>query len=88
VDSEDETEVLPAHYILKLIVFQFRVCSLEYFFDEMTFWEINDLVSYIGYLDRNFMEMSRLQIFTEAQVHSRKELELTKILSFPWDQEH
>lgn len=53
----------------------------------MRFYEINDILENIQYLDRNSWEQARLNVYATAQTHSKKELEITDILKFPWDKE-
>ena len=73
------------HYLLNIIVFQFRVVSLEYFFDECTFWELNDIIENLPYLDRALWETARLNAYVVAQVNSRKKLTQQDVLRFKWE---
>ena len=73
------------HYLLNLIVFQFRVVSLEYFFDECTTWELNDILENLPYLDRSSWEQSRLQAYVIAQVNTKKKLTQQDVIKFKWE---
>ena len=53
--------------------------------DEMTFWEINDLIENLPYADRSAWEQARLNAYVIAQVNSRKKLTQQDILKFKWE---
>lgn len=53
--------------------------------DEMTLWEINDIIECIPYLDKNLWESQRLGAYVMAQVHTKEELKFTDICNFPWE---
>lgn len=56
--------------------------------DECTNWEINDLIDYLPYLDRNLWESQRLIAYVTAQVNSRKKLTQQDICKFPWEEKN
>lgn len=58
---------------------------MEYFFDECTTWELNDILENIPYLNRSSWEQSRLQTYVIAQVNSKKKLTQQDILKFKWE---
>lgn len=76
------------HYLLNIIVFQFRVVSLEYFMDRCSVWELNDIIENLPYLDRNIWETARLNTYVVAQVNSKKHLTQQDILKFKWEEEN
>lgn len=53
--------------------------------DDMQDYEVNDILEYLPYLDRQDWERTRIQTYATVQVNSRKKLEPSDILSFPWD---
>lgn len=53
--------------------------------DEMTFWEINDLIENLPYADRSTWEQARLNAYVVAQVNSKKKLKQQDILKFKWE---
>lgn len=53
--------------------------------DEMTFWEINDLIENLPYMDRSAWEQARLNAYVVAQVNSKKKLTQQDILKFKWE---
>ncbi len=59
--------------------------SIEYYMDNCSEWEINDIVENIPFLDRNMWESARLETYVVAQVNSRKKLQLQDICKFKWE---
>lgn len=59
--------------------------SIGYFLDECGEYEINDVLEYLPYTDRNLWETQRLNSFITAQVNSRKKLNPTDICKFKWE---
>lgn len=53
--------------------------------DEMEDWEVNDIIENLPYLDRNDWERSRLQVYSNVQMNTKKKLKPNDILEFPWD---
>lgn len=49
-------------------------------------WEINTLVNYIPFTDRNSWEQTRTQMYITAQVNSTKKLKPKELLEFAWEQ--
>jgi len=70
---------------MNIIVYQFRLCSIQYFMDEMQTWEINDMIENIPYADRALWETARVNAYVVAQVNSRKKLTQQDILKFKWE---
>ena len=75
---------------MNIIVYQFRLCSIQYFMDEMQTWEINDMIENIPYTDRALWETARVNAYVvaqvnSAQVNSRKKLTQQDILKFKWE---
>lgn len=66
--------------------FQFRIITIEYFMDDCTDWELNNLIENIQYLDRNLWESSRLNSYVTAQVNSRKKISFQDICTFKWEE--
>lgn len=56
--------------------------------DECTYWEINDLIDYLPYIDKNLWESQRLNAYITAQVNSRKKLTQQDICKFPWEEKN
>lgn len=76
------------HYLYRVIVFEFRLCSMEYFLDEMQQYEINTLIENIKYVDRTQREMSRYQLYVTVQANSKKKLKPEELIKLPWDEDN
>ena len=48
-------------------------------------WEVYNFYDSLKYCNRSEWEQTRLIMYILAQVNSKKKLEMTEILSFPWD---
>lgn len=48
-------------------------------------WEVYNFYDSLKYCNRSEWEQTRLIMYILAQVNSKKKLEITEILSFPWD---
>lgn len=57
----------------------------EYFMERMEEWEVYNFYDALQYCNRPEWEQTRLIMYILAQVNSKKHLEMTDILSFPWD---
>lgn len=55
--------------------------------DRMSEYETFDYVDNIEYLDVNDWERTRLEVYTIAQIMSKKKLKPSDILHFSWDPE-
>lgn len=58
---------------------------MEYFMSDLQDFEVELLYENLKYADRPSWEQTRLISFILAQVNSKKHLEMTDIMSFPWD---
>ena len=54
--------------------------------DQLQDWEVYDLYNMLQYADTNSWEQTRWLMYVIAQVNSRKQLKVTDILNFSWDQ--
>ena len=54
--------------------------------DELQEWEVYDFYNMLQYADANSWEQTRWLMYVIAQVNSRKQLKVTDILNFSWDQ--
>ena len=72
--------------LLNALVFGYRLVSYEYFLDHLQEYEIPLLVQGIPQADRPQWEMCRLRTFATASMFSKKNLKLTDIMQFAWDE--
>lgn len=56
--------------------------------DDLQDYEVNDILEYLPFLDKQGWERTRLEMYTNVQINSKKKLEPTDILSFPWDKNY
>ena len=61
---------------------------MEYFMSDLQNFEVELLYENLKYADRPSWEQNRLLAFILAQVNSKKKLEMTDIMSFPWDENY
>lgn len=61
---------------------------MEYFMSDLQDFEVELLYENLKYADRPSWEQTRLISFILAQVNSKKHLEMTDIMSFPWDENY
>lgn len=71
--------------MFRIFCFEFKVCSIEYFLDEMQVYEVNTIIENLPYLDRTSWEQSRFQIYSSVQINSKKKINPTDIMKFAWD---
>ena len=53
--------------------------------DDLQSWEVYDLYNSLQYADSAQWEQTRWLMYVMAQINSKKHLNLTDILKFPWD---
>lgn len=56
-----------------------------YILDEIEWYEINSLFKYRYYSYKESWEQARLITYMTAQCNSRRHLQLTDIIKFPWE---
>ena len=54
--------------------------------DQLQDWEVYDFYNMLQYADVTSWEQTRWLMYVIAQVNSRKQLKVTDILNFSWDQ--
>lgn len=53
--------------------------------DTLQDWEVQDLYYNLQYADQASWEQTRWLMYVIAQVNSRKQLKITDLLKFPWE---
>ena len=74
-----------AHYYFRLLCFEYKICSVSYFLEEMLLSELQDILDNIQFADRSLWEALRINSFITCQVNSRKKLKLQDIYRLPFD---
>lgn len=70
-----------------MICFDYRICTIGYFLDEMSLSEVNMIIQNVRWLDRNDKEMDRYKLFVSVQANSKKKVDIEELLPLPWDEE-
>ena len=73
------------HELFRIICFEYKVCSLDYFLDSMQEYEVQTIIENLQYLDRNSWEQYRFLIYSNIQMNSKKRINPTDIMKFSWD---
>lgn len=76
---------MDATELMVLFVLEYKVCSMEYFMDKMSFYEVRTLAKNLHRSVRWGWEMTREIAFVTAQVNSTKRLKPSDIMQFEWD---
>lgn len=71
--------------LFQLIVIEYKICSIDYFFDRMQMYELNTILSSLNKSIKNDWEQTRMIAYIIAQCNSTKQLKPTDILKFDWD---
>lgn len=71
--------------LLRLLVYEFRMVSYDYFCDQMQPYEVANLIDCIPYTDRPQWEQTRLKIFSTASMFSKGSMTVKDIMQFPWE---
>lgn len=61
--------------------------SVEYFMDECTEWELNDIIDNVPFTDRNLWETTRLSSYINAKAHFKGIKNPQDICKFGWEEE-
>lgn len=74
--------------LLRLVVIQCGVCSLEYFLDKMKPYELSIICDSLHLRNKDSWEQARMIAYIMAQVNSTKRLKPTDIIKFGWENEN
>ena len=70
-----------------MLCFEFKCCTIPYFFDEMEEYEVQSIVENLEYYERPDWERTRFQTYCNLQKSSTKRISPQDLISFPWDKE-
>lgn len=71
-----------------MLCLEYKVCSIDYFLDRMTFLEARILTENILFSIKQDWEQTRLVSYVTAQSQSSKRIKVDDIMQFPWDKEN
>lgn len=74
------------HELFRLLCFEFKVTSIEYFMDSLQEYEIQDIISNLEYYERPDWERARFTAYCNLQKSSTKKIN-PQIIVFPWEKE-
>lgn len=66
-------------------MFEYKICSLEYFMNEMTQWEADLYISMVDRSVRNSWEMTRNIMWSNLAPMSKKRIKPKDIFEFSWE---
>lgn len=73
--------------ILRLVVIEYKICSLEYFFDRMKIYELEEVLEMLEYSYKQSWEQTRFNSFITAQMNSTKKIKPQDIIKFSWEKD-
>lgn len=73
--------------MFRVLCFEFKVVSIEYFMDKMQQYEIDTILDNLAFINRTDWERTRLEIYSNLQMNTKKKLKTTDVITFPWEKE-
>lgn len=73
--------------MFRVLCFEHRIVTVEYFMDEMEMYEINTIIKDLKYVDRNQREIDRMKLLVEMQANSKSRINIEDYMPLPWDKE-
>lgn len=73
--------------MFRLLVFEFRIVSLDYFLSNMTMYELYNTIENLNFVDRNERELLRYSICAtyNSNPFLKKRVKLEDVMELPWD---
>lgn len=75
------------HELFRLLCFEFKCCTIPYFFDEMEEYEVQSIIENLEYYERPEWERTRFLAYCNIQKSSTKKISPQDLISFPWEKE-
>ena len=75
------------HELFKLLCFQYKVVSVEYFMDTLQEYEIEPIIQNLVYYEVPQWTRARFQAYCNLQKSSTKKIKPTDLITFPWEKE-
>lgn len=75
------------HELFKLVCFQYKVVSIEYFMDSLQEYEIEPIIEGISTYERGDWERTRFLAYCNIQKSSSKRISPQDLITFPWEKE-
>ena len=75
------------HELFRLLCFEFKVTSIEYFMDTLQEYEVQTIIENLEYNERGAWERTRFQSYCNIQKSSSKRISPKDLITFPWEKE-
>lgn len=75
------------HELFKLLCFQYKVVSVEYFMDTLQEYEIQSIIEYLEYTEYGDWNRTRFLAYCNLQKSSSKRISPQDLITFPWEKE-
>lgn len=75
------------HELFRLLCFEFKCCTIPYFFDEMQEYEVQSIIENLEYNERGDWSRTRFLAYCNIQKSSTKRISPQDLISFPWEKE-
>lgn len=72
---------------MRIFCFQYKIMPIEYFMDRMEWYEVNNYIENLEYLDTNSWEQMRTLVYSITSMFSKKHYAPTDLMKFAWDKE-
>lgn len=69
-----------------MFVLEYKACSIEYFMDNMTLYELNIILSNLNYCVKNDWEQTREIMWSNLAAFSKKKIKPSEVMKFPWEE--
>ena len=71
--------------MFRLLCFEYRIVSVEYFLDELREWEAKELLYNLDFVDVNERQLLRGILYVLVQQNNKKKLDISSTWPLPWD---
>lgn len=75
------------HELFRLLCFEFKVTSIEYFMDTLQEYEVQTIIENLEYNERGAWERTRFQSYCNIQKSSSKRISPKDLITFTWEKE-
>lgn len=71
--------------MFRLLCFEYRVISVEYFLDDLREWEAKEILYNLDFVDLNERQLLRGILYVLIQQNNKKKIDITNTWPLPWD---
>ncbi len=73
------------HDVMRIVVIENKICSLDYFLDVMQPWELEFIFKNLAYAQKNEWEQTRLLYYGSIQPYLKDKTDLQEVFPLPFD---